>query len=168
MKTKMMILVLCSVMTLSSCGTHTGDGAMTGAMFGGLVGSAIGGVSNGHRGYHMGQLIGMASGAVAGAAVGAAADKAENDRREEIRGYHERMERKTRNRDYRPRATSVNANRIAAEEGTPDDMYRFENKRTVSVRELYQADSASVNRVTSEPQVTKSEKAIYDDRFEMK
>lgn len=71
------IIMTCSALLLSGCGTYTGSGAMTGASFGSILGSAIGGISDGPRGSDIGTIIGMAGGAVLGAAVGSQADQAQ-------------------------------------------------------------------------------------------
>lgn len=76
---KVLMLVLCSSMLLTSCGTYT----TTGAMLGGTIGSAIGGITGGRHGHGVGTLIGMAAGAAVGASVEAAeqarAEKAAQD-----------------------------------------------------------------------------------------
>lgn len=87
MKAKVLVLGLCGVMLVSSCGT-TGSGAIAGGYFGGAFGSAIGGLIGGYRGHEMGTVIGMATGAVAGAVV----EKSEQDRRErEMKAYRDRV-----------------------------------------------------------------------------
>lgn len=96
MKKMNIILALSVMIVFSSCGTYTGTGTYVGASMGGVVGSAIGGISGGYRGSNIGTLVGMASGAAAGAAIGSAADR---QRREEIRGYHERLEARERAMD---------------------------------------------------------------------
>jgi uncharacterized protein YcfJ len=80
---KIVMISVCSLLLLSSCGTYTGQGAYVGGSFGSIIGSAIGGIAGGWRGSDVGSLIGMAGGAVVGAAVGSAADKAEQRRYEE-------------------------------------------------------------------------------------
>lgn len=74
---KSIVLVMCSTLILSGCGTNTGTGTYIGAQFGSILGSAIGGLSGGPRGSDLGTVVGMVGGAVVGAAVGSAADKAE-------------------------------------------------------------------------------------------
>lgn len=78
---KMLTLLFCAVLFLSSCGSYKATGAYTGAHFGSIIGSAVGGISGGWRGSDVGTLIGMAGGAAVGAAIGAAADNAEASRR---------------------------------------------------------------------------------------
>lgn len=87
MKAKVILLSMCGVLLISSCGT-TGSGAVTGSYLGGMFGSAVGGLSGGWRGHHIGTVVGMATGAVVGAAAGAA----EESRRERtIQEYHNRV-----------------------------------------------------------------------------
>lgn len=80
---KIVVISVCSLLLLSSCGTYTGQGAYVGGSFGSIIGSAIGGITGGWRGSDVGTLIGMAGGAAVGAAIGSAADKAEQRRYEE-------------------------------------------------------------------------------------
>ena len=47
---KMIFLLLCSSLVLSSCDTYTGSGAYAGGSIGSILGSAIGGLSGGPRG----------------------------------------------------------------------------------------------------------------------
>ena len=67
---KIIFVTMVSLLTMSSCSTYTGNGAITGGMFGAMIGSSIGGISGGWRGSDVGQLVGMAGGAVVGAAIG--------------------------------------------------------------------------------------------------
>ena len=76
---KTLVVSVCGLLLLSSCGTYTGQGAYVGGSFGSIIGSAIGGIAGGWRGSDVGSLIGMAGGAAVGAAIGSAADKAEQD-----------------------------------------------------------------------------------------
>ena len=46
---KMIFLMLCSSLVLSSCDTYTGSGAYAGGSIGSILGSAIGGLSGGPR-----------------------------------------------------------------------------------------------------------------------
>lgn len=80
---KTLVVSVCGLLLLSSCGTYTGQGAYVGGSFGSIIGSAIGGITGGWRGSDVGSLIGMAGGAAVGAAIGSAADKAEQRRYEE-------------------------------------------------------------------------------------
>lgn len=72
---KIMILVACSSLLLSSCDTYTGSGAYMGSSIGSILGSAIGGLSGGPRGSDIGTIVGMAGGAAVGAAIGSQADQ---------------------------------------------------------------------------------------------
>lgn len=72
---KIMILVACSSLLLSSCDTYTGSGAYVGSSIGSILGSAIGGLSGGPRGSDIGTIVGMAGGAAVGAAIGSQADQ---------------------------------------------------------------------------------------------
>ena len=90
---KTFVVIMLSLLTMSSCGTYTADGAMTGGMFGAMIGSAIGGISGGWHGSHVGQIVGMAGGAAVGAAIGAAEEKKQE---EKIQQYQkERQQRRT-------------------------------------------------------------------------
>lgn len=71
---KILILLVCSVLLFSSCGTYTGSGAYVGGTFGSVLGSAIGGLAGGPRGSDLGTIVGMAGGAAVGAAIGSQAD----------------------------------------------------------------------------------------------
>ena len=77
---KVILLMLCSSLVMSSCDTYTGSGAYAGGSIGSILGSAIGGLSGGPRGSDMGTIIGMAGGAVVGAVIGSQADQAHADR----------------------------------------------------------------------------------------
>ena len=94
---KSMMMMFASVLLFVSCGTYTGQGAMTGAAFGSIIGSAIGGMSGGWRGSNMGQIVGMAGGAAVGAAIGAQADKEEQARIEQYRRDRARRQTKSTN-----------------------------------------------------------------------
>jgi uncharacterized protein YcfJ len=82
---KLLVISVCAMLILSSCGTYTGSVAATGGYFGSIIGSAIGGISGGWRGSDIGSLVGLAGGAVVGAAIGAAADNAEQQKYEEYK-----------------------------------------------------------------------------------
>ena len=77
MMKKGVVLVMCSTLMLSGCGTNTGTGTYLGAQLGSILGSAIGGLAGGPRGSDLGTVVGMVGGAAVGAAVGNAVDKAE-------------------------------------------------------------------------------------------
>ena len=82
---KIIFVTMVSLLTMSSCSTYTGNGAITGSMFGAMIGSSIGGISGGWRGSHVGQVVGMAGGAVVGAAIGAAEEKKQEERIQQYR-----------------------------------------------------------------------------------
>lgn len=90
---KVILLMLCSSLVMSSCDTYTGSGAYAGGSIGSILGSAIGGLSGGPRGSDMGTIIGMAGGAVVGAVIGSQADKAQADR--EAAYQQDRVERRS-------------------------------------------------------------------------
>lgn len=82
---KFVVLIACSSLLFSSCGTYTGSGAYVGGSFGSILGSAIGGLAGGPRGSDIGTIVGMAGGAVVGAAVGSQADQQREQRVEQRR-----------------------------------------------------------------------------------
>lgn len=94
-----------------------------------MVGSAIGGLSGGWRGEREGTLIGMAAGAIAGAAVGNANEK---QRREEIEGYHRRMEEKQSRRESARRSKRRTSSDVYANRGGADDVYVGSSKARVA------------------------------------
>lgn len=89
MMKKGVVLVMCSTLMLSGCGTNTGTGTYLGAQLGSILGSAIGGLAGGPRGSDLGTVVGMVGGAAVGAAVGNAVDKAE---RQEVHDHYERVQ----------------------------------------------------------------------------
>ena len=92
---KVLFILVSAMVLLSSCGTYTGQGAVTGGWFGSMIGSAIGGISGGHRGSDVGSLIGMAGGAIVGAAIGQAADDAEQQKYEDYKAARQRNRQRT-------------------------------------------------------------------------
>lgn len=90
---KVILLMLCSSLVMSSCDTYTGSGAYAGGSIGSILGSAICGLSGGPRGSDMGTIIGMAGGAVVGAVIGSQADQAQADR--EAAYQQDRVERRS-------------------------------------------------------------------------
>jgi len=92
---KVLFILVSAMVLLSSCGTYTGQGAVTGGWFGSMIGSAIGGISGGHRGSDVGSLIGMAGGAIVGAAIGQAADNAEQQKYEDYKAARQRARQRT-------------------------------------------------------------------------
>lgn len=101
---KTLVVSVCALLLLSSCGTYTGQGAYVGGSFGSIIGSAIGGIAGGWRGSDVGSLIGMAGGAAVGAAIGSAADKAEQRRYEDY-AEQRRQRRYESNRSTRSECT---------------------------------------------------------------
>lgn len=89
MMKKGVVLVMCSTLMLSGCGTNTGTGTYLGAQLGSILGSAIGGLAGGPRGSDLGTVVGMVGGAAVGAAVGNAVDKAE---KQEVHDHYERVQ----------------------------------------------------------------------------
>ena len=96
---KIIFVTMVSLLTMSSCSTYTGNGAITGGMFGAMIGSSIGGISGGWRGSHVGQVVGMAGGAVVGAAIGAAEEKKQEERIQQYR-REQAQRRAARQRTY--------------------------------------------------------------------
>lgn len=99
MKKLMTIVLLGSMLTMSSCGTYTGQGALVGAEIGGVVGSLFGGITGGWRGSDVGQLVGMAGGAAVGAAVGSAADQQRNERLQQADEVYQQRKAQQRQRE---------------------------------------------------------------------
>ena len=95
----MTIVLLGSMLTMSSCGTYTGEGALIGAEVGGIVGSLFGGITGGWRGSDVGQLVGMAGGAAVGAAVGSAADQKRNERLQQADEVYQQRKAQQRQRE---------------------------------------------------------------------
>jgi hypothetical protein len=92
---KGLVILVCAMMLLSSCGTYTGQGAVTGGWFGSMIGSAVGGISGGRHGSNVGSLVGMAGGAIIGAAIGQAADDAEQKKYEDYKAARQRVRQRT-------------------------------------------------------------------------
>lgn len=84
MKKVIIPMLLCSLLTMSSCSSYTATGASMGGQFGHVIGSAVGGITGGWRGQNMGSLIGTVGGIVAGAAVGAAVENAQQRKMERM------------------------------------------------------------------------------------
>ncbi|HBF05233.1 MAG TPA: hypothetical protein DDW28_03755 [Prevotella sp.] len=127
---KIFVLVLCSSLMLSSCGTYTGSGAYAGASLGSILGSAIGGLSGGPRGSDMGTIIGMAGGAAVGAVLGSQADQAQAQRQST---YPESRSRHSQGVDYSDRsyegASTPNDSQIFDSSNSGDDrIYDFDGK----------------------------------------
>lgn len=118
---KVILLMLCSSLVMSSCDTYTGSGAYAGGSIGSILGSAIGGLSGGPRGSDLGTIIGMAGGAVVGAVIGSQADQAQADR--EAAYQQDRVERRS---DY-PSVTD-NPEIFDSNNGGDDRLYDFKGK----------------------------------------
>ena len=101
---KIIIYAFILSLIITSCGTHTAQGAYTGSQVGSVLGSAIGGLANGWRGRDVGTIAGMVGGAVVGGAIGNSIDKAkdkkQDKRRDDVYDYEE-YERREKYNDRR-------------------------------------------------------------------
>lgn len=140
---KVILLMLCSSLVMSSCDTYTGSGAYAGGSIGSILGSAIGGLSGGPRGSDLGTIIGMAGGAVVGAVIGSQADQAQADR--EAAYQQDRVERRS---DY-PSVTD-NPEIFDSNNGGDDRLYDFKGKD-------YTGDYSAQQPTTSMPTATVEE-----------
>ena len=127
---KIFVLVLCSSLMLSSCGTYTGSGAYAGASLGSILGSAIGGLSGGPRGSDMGTIIGIAGGAAVGAVLGSQADQAQAQKQSTYQGTRSRH---TQNSEYSEGAyqnsnSSDNSQIFDSSNSGDDRIYDFDGK----------------------------------------
>lgn len=144
---KVILLMLCSSLVMSSCDTYTGSGAYAGGSIGSILGSAIGGLSGGPRGSDMGTIIGMAGGAVVGAVIGSQADKAQADREA---GYRQdRVERRSGS-DYSNTPVTDNPEIFDYNNGGDDRLYDFKGKD-------YTGDYSAQQPTTSMPTATVEE-----------
>lgn len=144
---KVILLMLCSSLVLSSCDTYTGSGAYAGGSIGSILGSAIGGLSGGPRGSDMGTIIGMAGGAVVGAVIGSQADKAQADR--EAAYQQDRVERRSGS-DYSNTPVTDNPEIFDSNNGGDDRLYDFKGKD-------YTGDYSAQQPTTSMPTATVEE-----------
>lgn len=144
---KVILLMLCSSLVMSSCDTYTGSGAYAGGSIGSILGSAIGGLSGGPRGSDMGTIIGMAGGAVVGAVIGSQADKAQADR--EAAYQQDRVERRSGS-DYSNTPVTDNPEIFDSNNGGDDRLYDFKGKD-------YTGDYSAQQPITSMPSVTVEE-----------
>lgn len=144
---KVILLMLCSSLVLSSCDTYTGSGAYAGGSIGSILGSAIGGLSGGPRGSDMGTIIGMAGGAVVGAVIGSQADQAQADR--EAAYQQDRVERRSGS-DYSNAPVSDNPEIFDSNNGGDDRLYDFKGKD-------YTGDYSAQQPTTSMPTATVEE-----------
>ena len=144
---KVILLMLCSSLVMSSCDTYTGSGAYAGGSIGSILGSAIGGLSGGPRGSDMGTIIGMAGGAVVGAVIGSQADKAQADR--EAAYQQDRVERRSGS-DYSNTPVTDNPEIFDSNNGGDDRLYDFKGKD-------YTGDYSAQQPTTSLPTATVEE-----------
>ena len=144
---KVILLMLCSSLVMSSCDTYTGSGAYAGGSIGSILGSAIGGLSGGPRGSDMGTIIGMAGGAVVGAVIGSQADKAQADR--EAAYQQDRVERRSGS-DYSNAPVTDNPEIFDSNNGGDDRLYDFKGKD-------YTGDYSAQQPTTSMPTATVKE-----------
>lgn len=164
---KVILLMLCSSLVMSSCNTYTGSGAYAGGSIGSILGSAIGGLSGGPRGSDMGTIIGMAGGAVVGAVIGSQADQAQADReaayqqdRVERRSGYPGNTRRGNNRssnygenevyDYSNTPVTDNPEIFDSNNGGDDRLYDFKGKD-------YTGDYSAQQPTTSMPSATLEE-----------
>lgn len=144
---KVILLMLCSSLVMSSCDTYTGSGAYAGGSIGSILGSAIGGLSVGPRGSDMGTIIGMAGGAVVGAVIGSQADHAQADR--EAAYQQDRVERRSGS-DYSNTPVTDNPEIFDSNNGGDDRLYDFKGKD-------YTGDYSAQQPTTSMPTTTVEE-----------
>ncbi len=144
---KVILLMLCSSLVMSSCDTYTGSGAYAGGSIGSILGSAIGGLSGGPRGSDMGTIIGMAGGAVVGAVIGSQADQAQADREAAYQQY--RVERRSGS-DYSNTPVTDNPEIFDSNNGGDDRLYDFKGKD-------YTGDYSAQQPTTSMPSATVEE-----------
>lgn len=144
---KVILLMLCSSLVMSSCDTYTGSGAYAGGSIGSILGSAIGGLSGGPRGSDMGTIIGMAGGAVVGAVIGSQADQAHADR--EAAYQQDRVERRSGS-DYSNTPVTDNPEIFDSNNGGDDRLYDFKGKD-------YTGDYSAQTPTTSMPTATVEE-----------
>lgn len=144
---KVILLMLCSSLVMSSCDTYTGSGAYAEGSIGSILGSAIGGLSGGPRGSDMGTIIGMAGGAVVGAFIGSQADQAQADR--EAAYQQDRVERRSGS-DYSNTPVTDNPEIFDSNNGGDDRLYDFKGKD-------YTGDYSAQQPTTSMPTATVEE-----------
>lgn len=164
---KVILLMLCSSLVMSSCDTYTGSGAYAGGSIGSILGSAIGGLSGGPRGSDLGTIIGMVGGAAVGAAIGSQADQAQADRetayqqdRVERRSGYPGNTRRGNNRssnygenevyDYSNTPVTDNPEIFDSNNGGDDRLYDFKGKD-------YTGDYSAQQPTTSMPSATVEE-----------
>ena len=141
---KVILLMLCSSLVMSSCDTYTGSGAYAGGSIGSILGSAIGGLSGGPRGSDLGTIIGMAGGAVVGAVIGSQADHEQADR--EAAYQQDRVERRSGS-DYSNTPVTDNPEIFDSNNGGDDRLYDFKGMD-------YTGDYSAQQPTTSMPTAT--------------
>lgn len=144
---KVILLMLCSSLVMSSCDTYTGSGAYAGGSIGSILGSAIGGLSSGPRGSDLGTIIGMVGGAVVGAVIGSQADQAQADH--EAAYQQDRVERRSGS-DYSNTPVTDNPEIFDSNNGGDDRLYDFKGKD-------YTGDYSAQQPTTSMPTATVEE-----------
>lgn len=144
---KVILLMLCSSLVMSSCDTYTGSGAYAGGSIGSILGSAIGGLSGEPRGSDLGTIIGMAGGAVVGAVIGSQADHEQADR--EAAYQQDRVERRSGS-DYSNTPVTDNPEIFDSNNGGDDRLYDFKGKD-------YTGDYSAQQPTTSMPTATVEE-----------
>lgn len=141
---KVILLMFCSSLVMSSCDTYTGSGAYAGGSIGSILGSAIGGLSGEPRGSDLGTIIGMAGGAVVGAVIGSQADHEQADR--EAAYQQDRVERRSGS-DYSNTPVTDNPEIFDSNNGGDDRLYDFKGKD-------YTGDYSAQQPTTSMPTAT--------------
>lgn len=120
------VIWVCLIFLLSSCGTYTGSGAYMGGALGSVLGSAIGGLSGGPRGSDVGTIVGMTGGAIVGAAIG---NQADQQRQKDLEQYQhdkrERMQRRHERAQYEPYEEEVDESGFDATNSGDDRIYDF-------------------------------------------
>ena len=141
---KVMLLMLCSSLVMSSCDTYTGSGAYAGGSIGSILGSAIGGLSGGPRGSDLGTIIGMAGGAAVGAAIGSQADKAQADREAAYR--QDRVERRSGYPDSSRRYPTNPRNNRSSNYGE-NEVYDYSNTPVTDNPEIFDSNNGGDDRL---------------------
>lgn len=141
---KVILLMLCSSLVMSSCYTYTGSGAYAGGSIGSILGSAIGGLSGGPRGSDMGTIIGMAGGAVVGAVIGSQADQAQADR--EAAYQQNRVERRSGYPESSRRYPTNPHNNRSSNYGE-NEVYDYSNTPVTDNPEIFDSNNGGDDRL---------------------
>lgn len=141
---KVILLMLCSSLVMSSCDTYTGSGAYAGGSIGSILGSAIGGLSGGPRGSDLGTIIGMAGGAAVGAAIGSQADKAQADR--EAAYQQDRVERRSGYPESSRRYPTNPRNNRSSNYGE-NEVYDYSNEPVTDNPEIFDSNNGGDDRL---------------------